>query len=603
MHSMISDDISDLGAAPDNVDAFVIPRDALLCFQTMVLNTHSLLPMFGAIPAPHRCNIQQLNHLNWTFEQIVNFTNPKALTDSTGGNVIESCHMYDFNYTSFSSHFDTAMQQKLAWGLNNTQQISCQDGYIFNTETALFKWSYATEFQLVCDKKHLVPYPTSVCMLGLFFGVLSSGFLSDRYGRRSIECIVRTCTLIMTLACSVAPEYYSFLAFRFVNAFFEISDSTVVWVWCSEVFGQKQRVLMRTLSELFWIVNTSIIVGTAYWAQNWRIWNASFTWSALLLPFMYWMMPESPRWLYAKGRSDKANKVLKHIASVNKKEFHIDRVDVILRDEAGNIQSNHEVSVANKHNYFTLMRTPHMRRRSLIMTFVWFTVAMMYYGFTFGSVTLPGNIYVNAILNNATGFITMPIHFLIIKYFGRKRPQIVGFAFIGVFSCLAGVFLLIDNSVVKKLSIVVASMGKAICDITFSIAYLYTAELMPTVSSQLRRVVLDVMNDLVSVCGQVVRNIGTSACSSAARIGATITPFIGTMTHYWRPAPLIVYATMAFVTAALSCALPETTNQPMPQTVADVERPRTAVANSKPAVLVDIDAPIHVQTNKNVSST
>ena len=59
------------------------------------------------------------------------------------------------------------------------------------------------------------------------------------------------------------------------------------------------------------IVSLSFV---AYEFRNWRSLQLFISLSGLPILLAYFLIPESPRWLYRKGKVDRANAVIKQIA-------------------------------------------------------------------------------------------------------------------------------------------------------------------------------------------------------------------------------------------------------------------------------------------------
>ncbi|CAF3204830.1 unnamed protein product [Rotaria sp. Silwood2] len=86
---------------------------------------------------------------------------------------------------------------------------------------------------------------------------------------------------------------------------------------------------------------------------------------------------------------------------------------------------------------------------------------------------------------------------------------------------------------------------------SYAIIYIYANELFPT----------------------NVRNTGMGICSMVARIGAIIGTYANdNLTRLWIHLPILSYGTVSFIAALFALMFPETLNQPLPQSVDDVEK-------------------------------
>ncbi|KAL0156784.1 hypothetical protein M9458_048030, partial [Cirrhinus mrigala] len=85
---------------------------------------------------------------------------------------------------------------------------------------------------------------------------------------------------------------------------------------------------------------------------------------------------------------------------------------------------------------------------------------------------------------------------------------------------------------------VIAVIGKFSLAASFTIVYVYTAELYPT----------------------VVRQNGVGLNSMCARVAGILAPLIGLLDVYHPAIPMVIYGSLPFVGGALTFLLPETLN-------------------------------------------
>ncbi|KAK0139506.1 Solute carrier family 22 member 7 [Merluccius polli] len=102
---------------------------------------------------------------------------------------------------------------------------------------------------------------------------------------------------------------------------------------------------------------------------------------------------------------------------------------------------------------------------------------------------------------------------------------------------------------------IVAVCGKGLSEGSFTIMFLYTAELYPT----------------------VVRQNGMGYTSFVARLGVSLAPLVFLLEDVWRLLPAVIYCMAAIVSGGVALLLPETKNARMPELIEDVEKPRRPV--------------------------
>ena len=75
-------------------------------------------------------------------------------------------------------------------------------------------------------------------------------------------------------------------------------------------------------------------------------------------------MPESMRWLIVTNRLDRAESLLTKTTKTNKLPFPDETWKEVKKDAASNEETT-------KYTFMHLMRTPNLRRRSLVLFYLW----------------------------------------------------------------------------------------------------------------------------------------------------------------------------------------------------------------------------------------
>ena len=142
-----------------------------------------------------------------------------------------------------------------------------------------------------------------------------------------------------------------------------------------------------------WPVCRLIIAGLAYSLRDWH-WHLRCI-SALVAVgsvILFWL-PESPRWLIAKGRMDEAKKIMSAACERNGKPV-----------EPDNIELTQPKQSANKGSFLDIMKHPTLRLHLLIMYFNWFTTAFIMYGLALSWQNLTGGLFLNFIIGTILDF-------------------------------------------------------------------------------------------------------------------------------------------------------------------------------------------------------
>lgn len=152
--------------------------------------------------------------------------------------------------------------------------------------------------------------------VGMLVGALAAGWLADRVGRvRMVMCGVLV-TGLTSLAIVFAPGFAWLVVLRFVQGLGIGGEVPVAATYVSEITKARHRGRFVLLYELFFPAGLLMATVVAAWVvPNWG-WRAMFAIGAapaLLMVFLQRRVPESPRWLAAKGRLPEADEVLTKI--------------------------------------------------------------------------------------------------------------------------------------------------------------------------------------------------------------------------------------------------------------------------------------------------
>ncbi|KIW77784.1 hypothetical protein Z517_07617 [Fonsecaea pedrosoi CBS 271.37] len=153
---------------------------------------------------------------------------------------------------------------------------------------------------------------------GGFFGALITPWLSDRWGRKSAIAWGAVWCIVSGAFMAGSVNIGEFILFRFVSGLGANLLLAAVPIWMSEVVPAHFRgslVYIHSLALGFgYLLSAWIGFGFFFWktggSNTWRPPLAlQCVWPLLLLLGLYWI-PESPRWLVMKDRSDEAKRIL-----------------------------------------------------------------------------------------------------------------------------------------------------------------------------------------------------------------------------------------------------------------------------------------------------
>ncbi|KAH7141481.1 general substrate transporter [Dactylonectria estremocensis] len=212
--------------------------------------------------------------------------------------------------------------------------------------------------------------------LGLLSAILGLGcivatpFISmvgDRWGRRMGIFVGAVIMLIGGVIQGASVHIAMFLISRFVIGFGLVFANTYAPMLIGELAHPKDRQVATSLYQTSWYLGAVAAAWTTFgtfripndWA--WRIPSYLQAAPALVQILSIWFLPESPRFLIAKGRANEAKAFLikYHAEDDESSEF----VDAEFRQMRGVI----EAEMANATGWKALLKTPGNRRRLLVI--------------------------------------------------------------------------------------------------------------------------------------------------------------------------------------------------------------------------------------------
>ncbi|KAF5269319.1 hypothetical protein FQR65_LT02621 [Abscondita terminalis] len=484
----------------------------LLLISSVTAGVHMLsLQTVGAVP-DHRCRIPEVDSLvnsTFTIPNLEEYV-PKL------ENAFDSCHIY--NLTS-----------------ENSELIKC-NSWIY--DTTYYKSSRGMEWNFVCDRRWMGAVAQSAFMFGVFVGAVTLGSAADKYGRKTIFCWSSLFQLVFGVSAAFISDYYAFLIVQFCYGLFGSAGSYLPgFVLAMELIGPSKRTVCGVTFQAGFAFGIILVAGWAAIISDKQILQLVYGMHGLLLLGHWWLIDESPRWLWANGKITEAVKIIQKGLRINGSSLRLDPAEYFTKVTKTS-------KTAHKANVSDLFKMPVLRKRTLNICLAWFANSLVYYGLSLGTGKLYGNPFVLLCLIGLVEFPGYTITVFLMDRTGR-RSLTSFFMILGGICCIIAAYLF-KGSVASTVFIMI---GKFSIGSSFAIVYNYSAELFPT----------------------VVRNSALGLGAMSARLSGGLTPLISLLDFFNPALPTTIFAAISIVSGFLILFLPETLGCLLPESLQDGE--------------------------------
>ncbi|XP_068191544.1 synaptic vesicle 2-related protein-like [Antennarius striatus] len=367
--------------------------------------------------------------------------------------------------------------------------------------------------QLYCEWR-LPRYKVALIALMVFVGMIIGfplwGNVYDKFGRR-VGLIISMCwTLLYGLLSAFAPGYGWLLVLRGLVGFGIGGCSQSVTLY-SEFLPMKMKGT-RIMMTVFWSFGTMLQVVLATFIMptlGWRwLLGVSILPMAIFSCFSFWL-PESPHFDLLTGETDKVMVTLQRVAKENGKTMPAGKVTPHKENNRGEIKD---------------LFAPQSWRSTLLLWFIWFTVAFSYYGIVLMTTELFQS---EDLCGETQGIQGEPSCYLECHYLTSDDYEDLLWTTLSEFPGIS-IFLLLDDHIGRKFSL-------SLCFFMFSLfilpLYVCIGRVPLTIFIFIARAFITGGFQLIFVYTPEVfpiknRAFAVGTCNAIARLGSLITPFV-----------------------------------------------------------------------------
>jgi MFS family permease len=166
----------------------------------------------------------------------------------------------------------------------------------------------------------------AVWLGGILLGALAGGRLADRFGRRRLFVATLLWYAGFTVLTGLSPNLGTVYAMRFLAALGVGAEYSIINAAIAEFMPARVRGAANALVMNFWPAGAIAAGLLAYFALDTLALSTAVSWRymfvlgglvALVVLYFRRRIPESPRWLAARGRNDEAERIVRSLDGGN----------------------------------------------------------------------------------------------------------------------------------------------------------------------------------------------------------------------------------------------------------------------------------------------
>ncbi|MBM7646028.1 putative MFS transporter [Scopulibacillus daqui] len=309
---------------------------------------------------------------------------------------------------------------------------------------------------------------TSSAVVGSLIGALCLGNLTDKFGRKAMYVIDLLAFVVFAALTAFSQTAWQLILFRFLLGVGIGADYPISATLVAEFSSTKSRGQHSTFLGAMWFVGAvaAYLAGILLLPLGPNAWRYMLLTGAAfaLIVFLFRVkLPESPRWLAAKGRVKEAEDIMKKVTGQK----------VIINSQIGQRQK------------VTDLFSKKLFRRTFFVCGFWFCYAVAYYGISMYTPTILKPLshgsqlmtYIGSGTISILGLLGAIVGLNLVERIGRRPLILISFS--GLTAAL--VVLAINPSpsmaflvILFSLAVLFANMGGGILN------FVYPAELFPT---------------------------------------------------------------------------------------------------------------------------
>ncbi|MDO9398373.1 MAG: sugar porter family MFS transporter [Herbiconiux sp.] len=204
------------------------------------------------------------------------------------------------------------------------------------------------------DLPLLSGFTVACALLGCAIGAYFAGRIADRIGRIPVMLIGAALFLISSIGSGLAFAVWDLIIWRVIGGLGIGIASVIAPAYIAEIAPKAVRGALASLQQLaitlgiFAALLSDTLLQGAAGGANEPLWFGQDAWRwmfivcaipAIIYGLLAWRLPESPRYLVGKGKSDQARKVIASVAPASEVDDALEEIERGLREDKENART------------------------------------------------------------------------------------------------------------------------------------------------------------------------------------------------------------------------------------------------------------------------
>jgi sugar porter (SP) family MFS transporter len=294
----------------------------------------------------------------------------------------------------------------------------------------------------------LIGWANSCALLGCLVGSLGSGYGADHFGRRKLLITAALLFAVSSVATGWATSFWAFIFWRITGGIAIGISSNVAPLYIAEISPAPLRGRLVSLNQ-FTIVIGILLAQVVNWAiarpmpgvmlpqALYATWNVQFGWrwmfTVLIVPSIVfliasWFLPESPRWLFAHGREERAADILKRIGGDSYAAAELTSIRSSLTNRAASVSSWKDLGRPGIRRIVLIAVALAVLQQWSGINILFNYAAEVYRSAGYGS----NDIFLNIVITGSINLVFTVLAIVLVDSLGRRKLMLLGCAGIAV---------------------------------------------------------------------------------------------------------------------------------------------------------------------------